>query len=147
MQTPSRPTPATRIDEVDRPSDVVWHGELVVILCLADTRANGFEDAVIHFEAAKRAPMSFPVCYALARRTGRQARSAFEPTAARHTIERGLLLTADQILDQLHHPPPIAHKCGRGHRKTPINSPPRHGHDPHSSAQLTHSTIPDPRGA
>jgi predicted ATPase len=87
------------IDDIDRSGDVLWHGELVVILGIAHTRGERPYDAVVHLEAAKRAPMVFPHWYALARRFGRHARAALEPMAAKDAIERARKLTVEDLLD------------------------------------------------
>jgi predicted ATPase len=95
------------IIDIDRRSDVLWHAELVVILGIAHTRADRLPDAVIHLEAAKRAPMVLPFWYALARRFGRQARAALDPTATKDAIERARHLTVEQLLDdQVRSPTP-----------------------------------------
>jgi predicted ATPase/class 3 adenylate cyclase len=86
--------------DIDRLSDVVWHAELVVMLGIAHTRAHRSEQAVIYMEVAKRAPMTFPFFYALARRFGRVARSALEPADAAQAIQRAKQLTTEQLLDQ-----------------------------------------------
>ena len=65
---------------------------------IAHTRGERPYDAVVHLEAAKRAPMVFPHWYALARRFGRQARAALEPTAAKDAIERARKLTVEDLL-------------------------------------------------
>jgi hypothetical protein len=86
--------------DIDRLSDVVWHGEIVVMLGIAHTRAHRYEQAVIYMELAKRSPMAFPFFYALARRFGRVARSALDPDVAARVIDRAKQLTTEHLLDE-----------------------------------------------
>jgi hypothetical protein len=77
------------IEDVDRWSDVVWHGELVVILGICRLRDADPSTALIYLSAARRSPMRFPVWYVLARRHAAQAQEQLDPHAALAAIAEG----------------------------------------------------------
>ena len=89
------------IAEVDRTSDVVWHGELVLLLGILALRTGNTATALTYFEAAKRAPMFFPFWYALAHRYSAQARDASgDIDAIAAAIELGKSMSVETILDR-----------------------------------------------
>jgi hypothetical protein len=83
---------------VRRFSNTINRGELAVVIGISLVRLDRHAQALEHFETAKRAPMTFPFWYALARRHGRQARDhlSADQTAAIITTAKGR--TADDVL-------------------------------------------------
>ena len=88
------------LDAVNRSSDVIWHGELAVVVGIALNRNGRSGDAVEHFEAAKRSPMAMPYWYALARRFGRNARNRLDPADAERSVATGRRLSVDALLQR-----------------------------------------------
>ena len=86
------------LEEVNRFGDVLWHGELAVVVAIALNRNGRSSDAVEHFEAAKRSPMAMPYWYALARRFGRDARNRLDPADAERSVATGRRLGVDALL-------------------------------------------------
>lgn len=89
------------IHAVKRQSDIVFHGELALIIGIALSRCGRWADAVEHIEAAKRSPMIFPHWYALARRFGRTARSNLDPAEATQILDTARTLTVNQLLERM----------------------------------------------
>jgi hypothetical protein len=86
------------VAEIDRFSDVTGHAELLVIFGIALARSGRWADALERIEVAKRAPMTLPLYYALARRFGRQARSHLRGADASAIVDRARSCTVDELL-------------------------------------------------
>jgi hypothetical protein len=86
------------LDAVRRFSDAILRGELAVVIGISLLRLGQFDRALEHFETAKRAPMTFPFWYALARRHGRHARDHLPPDDAADILTRARSRTADDVL-------------------------------------------------
>ena len=79
---------AESMRDVDSRGDVVWHAEMLVTLGIARLRADDPADAIVLLEVARHAPMFFPFWYALARRFGRHAGAALDPTTVTALVGR-----------------------------------------------------------
>jgi hypothetical protein len=86
------------IHDVRRFSNAILRGELAVIVGISLLRLDHFGRALHHFESTKRAPMTFPFWYALARRHGRQARDHLNPEEAANIIAMARSRSADEVL-------------------------------------------------
>jgi hypothetical protein len=84
--------------EIDRFSDVTGHAELLLVFGIALARSGRWADALEHIEVAKRAPMTLPLWYALARRFGRQVRSQLQGPDATAIVDRARSCTVDELL-------------------------------------------------
>ena len=91
---------ASVYEEIRRFSDVLWRGELAVVVGITFLRLGRWVKAVEHIEAAKRAPMVFNFWYAIARRFGREARAHLDPADAPQVIDRARRTSVDQLLQR-----------------------------------------------
>jgi hypothetical protein len=88
------------IEDVDRWSDVVWHGELVTLLGICRLRSGDPLTALVYLSAGRRAPMRWPFWYTLAQLSIRQAEQDLEPSAAATTIAAGRAEPIESVLDR-----------------------------------------------
>lgn len=86
------------VHDVRRFSNAILRGELAVVVGICLLRLDQFARALHHFESAKRAPMTFPFWYALARRHGRLARDYLDPEEVAEIAAIARSRSADDVL-------------------------------------------------
>jgi hypothetical protein len=86
------------ITEVDRWSDVAWHGELVVLLGVSRLRTGDAAIALSYFTAARRSTMAIPFWYRLLQHFTAAAAAAVGPRGRQETSQ--VLLTVEAILNK-----------------------------------------------
>jgi hypothetical protein len=87
------------ITEVDRRSDVLWHGELAVLLGICRLREDDPLTALRYLAAGRHSPMRWPSWYTIARRFSRRAQAGLDPTDVMTAISAGRSQSVEPILD------------------------------------------------
>ena len=86
------------LHDIRRFSNAILRGELAVVVGISLVRLGEFGPALEHLESAKRAPMTFPFWYALARRHGRKARDHLSQDEAAHIVATARSKSAEDVL-------------------------------------------------